>query len=104
MKQYYSLCTPAKVYFLLTFVSILGLLYQNAAAGNSYKVGTYKVKLQHHNFFFFFFKIIYMLVWTFILNQLCSHGYSKISWFLVLLPLLLMFVIIGLNYVITNYI
>ena len=41
-------------------------------------------------------KIIYILFWTFILNSLCKAGYKEISWFLVLLPILLLFIILGL--------
>jgi hypothetical protein len=44
----------------------------------------------------FVFKALYILFWTFILNSLCKAGYKEVSWFLVILPLLLLFVILGL--------
>jgi hypothetical protein len=31
-------------------------------------------------------KTMFVLLWTWFLNFLCSKGYSGISWFLVLLP------------------
>jgi hypothetical protein len=31
-------------------------------------------------------KTVFVLLWTWFLNFLCSKGYSGISWFLVLLP------------------
>jgi hypothetical protein len=34
--------------------------------------------------------------WTYILNVLCKKGYNKLSWLLVLLPLIMMFVIIAI--------
>jgi len=96
MKKYYSLCTPAQIYFLLSIISVLGLVFQNYSNPHSYSVGTYRVNLKHHNFYFFLLKIVYVLIWTFLLDQLCKKGWSNISWFLVLFPFMLMFVIIGL--------
>jgi len=96
LKMYNSLCTPSQLYLILSTISILALLMQNYSSPNTYTVGRYTVPLEHHNMIFFIFKAIYVIVWTFLLNQLCRYGYANISWFLVLLPFLLMFVIIGL--------
>ena len=95
-KMYNSLCTPAQLYLVLSSHSILALLIQNVSEPRKYKVGTYSVNLKHNNVLFFVFKIMYVLVWTFLLNQLCRHGYGNVSWFLVLLPFILMFVLIAL--------
>ncbi len=95
-KMYNSLCTPSQLYLMLSIISILALLMQNYSSPNTYTVGRYTVPLEHHNMLFFAFKAIYVLIWTFLLNQLCKYGYGGISWFLVLLPFLLMFVIIAL--------
>ena len=94
-KMYNKLCSPAQLYFVLSSLSILALLIQNFSEPRKYKVGRYSVNLKHNNLLFFVFKIMYMLVWTFLLNQLCKYGYGSISWFLVLLPFILMFVLIG---------
>ena len=96
LKLYNSLCTPAKVYMLLSLTSVLALIYQNAASPRKYKVGRYSVDLPHTNIGFFFFKFLYIAVWTFILNELCSYGWKDVSWFLVLFPFILMFVLIGI--------
>ena len=95
-KMYNSLCTPSQLYLMLSIISILALLMQNYSSPNTYTVGRYTVPLEHNNMLFFAFKAIYVLIWTFLLNQLCKYGYGGISWFLVLLPFLLMFVIIAL--------
>ena len=39
-------------------------------------------------------KILYIIIWTFILDYLCRKGYSKVSWLLVLFPFIIMFVLI----------
>ena len=44
----------------------------------------------------FLFKAVYMLFWTFILNAICKAGYKEVSWFMVLLPIILLFIIIGI--------
>jgi hypothetical protein len=95
-RMFNSLCSPSRLYLVLSTVSILALLVQNYAEPQKYRVGRYSVNLQHNNLLFFAFKIMYVLVWTFLLNKLCMHGYGNISWFLVLLPFILMFVLIGL--------
>ena len=37
----------------------------------------------------FVVKLIWMVVWVYILNLLCSKGYTTVSWVLVLLPFIL---------------
>jgi hypothetical protein len=39
--------------------------------------------------------VIGVLIWTFILDYLCNSGWKGMAWFLVLLPIVFMFVIIG---------
>lgn len=95
-KTFNSLCTPAQVYLLLSGLSILALFIQNMKQPHRYTAGRYSVKLQHHNMLFFVFKVVYVLIWTWLLNRLCASGYKNVSWFLVLLPLLMFFVIIAL--------
>jgi len=95
-KLYNSLCPPSKLYFILSMLSILALFIQNMSNPKTYTVGRYTVPLGHHNIIFFVFKILYVVIWTYLLNRLCKYGYGDISWFLVLLPFLLMFVLIGL--------
>ena len=96
VKIFDKLCAPAQIYFVISILSVLALLIQNYGTSRMYSVGTYHVNLRHHNLFYFVFKLIYILGWTFILNRLCKSGYSSISWFLVILPYMFMFLIIGL--------
>lgn len=90
-----SLCFPAQVYFIISIISILGILSQNAMNSDKYRIGIYSAKSPIKNIWFFTFKIIGVLLWTFILNFLCDSGLKGVAWFFVLLPIVLMFVIIG---------
>jgi hypothetical protein len=68
MKNFSNLCTPAKIYFAIAvFSTIMALL-----SGISFMI--------------LFMKLIFAFIWTFLLGWLCDKGYTSISWFLVLLP------------------
>jgi len=99
-QQVRALCTPAKIYFLLSVVSILAILSQNYLGSNIYIVGNKRIQLPHSNILYFVFKITGVLIWTFILQELCKSGYKNISWFLVLLPFFFMFLLIGLMFLV----
>jgi hypothetical protein len=90
-----SLCTPAQVYFFISMISILGIISQNAMASDSYRVGMYTVQSPVSNFWFFSMKVIGILIWTFMLNYLCNSGWKDVAWFFVLLPIIVMFLVIG---------
>ena len=94
-KQIRSLCTPAQIYFFISMLSILAMLSQNAMQSHTYRVGTYSVQSPFTNIVTFLFKIISVVIWTYILKYLCDHGFKGVAWFLVLLPLVFMFVMIG---------
>ena len=68
---------------------------QNFGNTSKYCLGNYECYVPN-TFMMFVFKAIYILFWTFILNSLCKSGYKEVSWFLVLLPLILLFIILAL--------
>lgn len=75
-KEFKNLCTPAKVYFAIGVLSCIFALF------NSMPILAVFVKL------------IFIFIWAFLLNLLCSKGYQNLSWFLVLLPYILMLLIV----------
>ena len=66
-----NLCTPAMLYLLLSIITIL------MGFSEQFQLSIFVVKL------------IWMVVWVYILNLLCSKGYTTVSWVLVLLPFIL---------------
>jgi hypothetical protein len=70
-KDFEKLCTPAKIYFALAILSILMGLFSG------------------FNFMAILGKLIFAVIYTFILGWLCSKGWKSLSWFLVLLPYVL---------------
>jgi hypothetical protein len=63
-----KLCTPAKIYFAIAVISSIFALFSG-------------VKLM-----IVAFKLLFAFGWTFILGWLCTKGFKTLSWFLVLLP------------------
>lgn len=91
-----QLCTPAQIYFVISFLSILSMIMQNIQDPNSYCCGLVRAESPINNIFYFIFKIIYVFVWTYLLNVLCKKGYKTMSWVILLLPIIGMFILIGL--------
>jgi hypothetical protein len=94
-KSIKELCTPAFIYFAISMVGIILSAFQNIGDDKVYRVGSYSADVPS-NFLIFAVKIIYILFWTWILNLICKDGHREIAWFLVLVPFILIFVVIGL--------
>lgn len=90
-----QLCTPASLYFVISIIALLMVLFQNIGNRNSYNVGNFSCRVPS-TALVFIIKFIYIVFWTYVLNLICKDGHVGISWLLVLLPWLLLFVIIGL--------
>jgi len=78
-KEFSKLCTPAKIYFAIAVIaSIISLV--NGIAFVAIAV-----------------KLMFAFIWTYILSWLCDKGYRSVSWFLVLLPyIIILLAMIGL--------
>jgi hypothetical protein len=74
-KEFLNLCNPSKFYFIVSMISILFGIFAN-----------FKI-------FVLLAKFIFTLIYTYILNFLCKKGYKMFSWFLVLLPYIVIFIV-----------
>ena len=72
MKDFSKLCMPAKIYFGIAVIATIFALFN----GMSLMMA--------------FWKMVFAFAWTFVLSWLCKKGYESISWFLVLLPYIIM--------------
>jgi hypothetical protein len=95
-----GLCVPAQLYLAISTLSIFLLFIQNfknitnLGKQNFYQCGMYKHEIKMNCLVFFLVKIVYVVLWTWILQYLCSSGHTNVSWFLVLLPYIFMFILI----------
>ena len=82
-KEFNKLCDPAKFYLLISFASVV--VYIVHLMGKNRNKYSYQQLTVH---------VVLMVVWTLILNKVCSFKYGvKISWLLVFLPILLLIVL-----------
>jgi hypothetical protein len=72
------------------------MLLQNFGNTNLYCLGDYSCNVTN-KYIIFIIKFLYILFWTWVLDLLCINGFEMVSWFLVLLPFIVMF--IGIAYV-----
>jgi len=89
-----DLCRPALIYFIISVIALIMLLFQNLGNNNRYNVGSFSCSVPN-TVAIFIIQLLYILFWTYILNLICKDGHSGISWLLLLFPFLLFFVIIG---------
>lgn len=90
-----DLCAPALFYFVFSMAALFLLLFQNMGNKNSINMGSFSCRVPN-TILVFIIKLIYIIFWTWILNLICKDGYKTVSWLLVLLPWMVMFVIAGL--------
>ena len=90
-----ELCTPAMVYFVISIIGLTVILLQNLGNNNSYNVGSFSCRVPNTTIVFIV-KLIYIIFWTYVLNLICKDGHTTLSWLLILLPWILLFVIIGM--------
>lgn len=90
-----QLCTPAYIYFILSVIMIVLTGIQNMGNKYRYSLGMFSCMVPSC-IAVFVVKIVYILFWTWILNLMCKDGHSGIAWFLVLLPFILLFVVVGM--------
>jgi hypothetical protein len=69
--QFSKYCTPAQLYLVLGAIGIIGAFF------NNYSIETLLTNA------------LFLVVWTWVLNWLCSKGFKAISWILVLLPFIM---------------
>ena len=90
-----DLCSPSYVYFIISMMFMIIASVQNIGNNNTYKLGLFSCMVPSC-IAIFIAKLIYILFWTWILNLICNDGHKNIAWFLLFLPFILFFIMIGL--------
>jgi hypothetical protein len=94
-----NLCTPAQIYLIISFIlMILSYFGLNAISQQFTLNQSNNSFLQSLNFTYqkdartsYVIQAVFIVLWTWVLSYLCNKGFSNLSWFLVLLPWVLMF-------------
>lgn len=74
-KDFAKLCTPAKVYFALAVLAIIMSLFNG------------------FTFLGIFIQLLFAAIWTMFLSWICDKINPAVSWFLVLAPYAMMFLV-----------
>ena len=85
-----QLCGPSLLYFLCSIFVLIVVALQNLSSNmNTLQLGGMRMHVPNL-LLLFVIKLVYILFWTWILNLICKDGHSEISWFLVLVPFIIM--------------
>ena len=94
-----KLCKPAQVYLILSLISLsLYLISMLDVHDRVLEVEPEGEGIHHYTFGGLIVKIIFTVLWIYLLNYICQFKYGKkIAWFIVLLPFFFMgLMLIGL--------
>ena len=86
------MCTPATIYFIISLIGLILVGVNNLDNNDKICVGNYNCYVGN-NTTVFIANAIYILFWTFVLDLMCKGGYSSLSWFILLLPFIILFVL-----------
>uniref|UniRef100_A0A6C0D0N3 Uncharacterized protein n=1 Tax=viral metagenome TaxID=1070528 RepID=A0A6C0D0N3_9ZZZZ len=87
-----NMCTPATIYFVLSLIGLIMVGLNNLNNHDKVCIGDYNCYVGN-NTTVFILNAIYILFWTFILDLMCKGGYSSLSWFVLLLPFIILFIL-----------
>ena len=89
-----QLCTPAAFYFVISIIAFVMVVVQNLGNTNTFSMGYFSCQVTN-TLLVLLFNLVYILFWTYILNLICKDGYTNLSWFIVLLPFIFYFILMG---------
>ena len=89
-----NLCTPSYIYLVVSVIALVVMMYQNMGNVDKYCLGSYTCNVSS-TALIFVIKAIYILFWTWVLNLICNAGAPGVAWFVLLLPIILLFVLLA---------
>ena len=89
-----NLCTPSYIYLVVSVIALVVMMYQNMGNVDKYCLGSYSCNVSS-TAMIFIIKAVYILFWTWVLNLICKAGATGVAWFVLLLPLILLFVLLA---------
>ena len=97
MNSVMKLCTPSKIYFFMAIILLFLSFFNDMRSKDKDKVCLGKLKCKSKPLYYFM-NVLFIVLWTWVLNKLCSYGWVKLSWFLLVAPffiLLILFIMIS---------
>ena len=91
MRFYNKLCKPAQLYLLISMVVYVVGLLQNLSKPHYFTMGPYSRNHENQSMILIL-QLVYIGIWTMLLNAICKIN-ANISWFIVLFPFILYFLV-----------
>lgn len=88
-----DLCMPAKIYLILTFISVISYALTMYRAKRSLPEDS-DVPIQRYTVPSVVGNIVFATLWILLLNYLCKTGHLTLSWVLLFSPAILMLVVV----------
>ena len=85
-----KVCTPAQVYLVMTLLSTIYYVVMMVEADNKQDAEGKRLDVHMYTFVGLFFKLLFAVLWFVFLNYLCKNGHTRMAWFFLLLPVVLM--------------
>lgn len=79
MSYLMKLCSPAFIYFIIAIIGILMSIRRTGIVSG-------------------FVSLLFVMVWTWFLNFLCKKGYKIVSWILLFLPFISVFMVMAMGF------
>ena len=89
----YKVCNPAFFYFTVSILGTIVMLIQNREK-DTHCVGNVNCRVPN-SFITNVVNIITIIFWTWVVNIICSYGWVKTAWGLVLLPFIFMGLVVA---------
>lgn len=83
-------CTPSILYFIISFLALIIIGLNNLGQSDKLCLGLVECSVGN-NVMIFLLNGLYILFWTFVLDLMCKNGWGDLSWFIFLLPFILVF-------------
>jgi len=80
-----KLCAPSKIYFFLAIILLFLSFVNDMRNKDKDKVCLGKLSCKNKPLYYFI-NVLFIVFWSWVLNKLCSYGWVKLSWFLLVFP------------------
>ena len=88
-----TICNPAVFYFTIAILGTIVMLIQNRGKP-THCVGNVNCKVPN-TYLTTTVNLLMIIFWTFVVNVICSYGFVKTAWVLVLLPFIFLALALG---------
>jgi hypothetical protein len=85
-------CTPSKIYFFMAIILLFISFVNDMQNKDKNKVCLGKLKCNNKPLYYLL-NVLFIVFWSWILNKLCTYGWVKLSWFLLLFPFIILVIL-----------